>query len=474
MINGTPLENRSMPSAEAAEQVVLGSLMFIKEGVSEVFSLLDVHDFYNISHQKIYKAMLSLYLEKKPLGPLLLMDILEREGELETVGGDIYIRALHENIPYGSNLSAYANLIKEKATLRHLLEVGGHIFEGVYSPNGRTTQDLVEELQSKFYTLSQFAAGKGRLKRCALADLAAEVITSIEDRVREGGLVGLSSGFVGIDNLTNGFKPGELIIVAARPSMGKTTLALNIMENVMKKNKKILFFSIEMDGKSIGDRVCSSLSHVPLQKIIRGNLNDFEWHSLCDVIRDIAGATFEVIDEGVLSPFDVESKVYEFSHHHDGIDLVVIDYLQLMHVKGLKSAGRVEEISAITRSLKGIAKKFKVPLIALSQLNRNLEGRPEKRPMMADLRDSGSIEQDADIILFIFREEVYNKDTTQQGVAEIILSKNRNGALGTIKANFNPIICKFTDLEPTLVQDIDNREKEFKKEKYIGFKESFF
>jgi len=438
MNNGLGTTNPELkipPHSIEAEQAVLGGLMLDNHAWDHVADRITENDFYRFDHRTIYRVMAGLVLQSKPLDIITVSEALERTQELETAGGLSYLGGLAKNTPTSANIAAYADIVRERSVRRRLIEVGGEIAESAFSPSGPAIQ-LLDEAERKVLAIAE-QGGNSNIGPQGIAEVLARAVDRIGTLFQaKSSITGISSGFTDFDHMTSGLQPSDLIIVAGRPSMGKTTFAMNIAEHAVMKNEgAVLIFSMEMPAESSAMRMLASMGRIEQQKIRSGQLEDDDWPRLTSAISMMSSKKLLIDDSGALSPFEVRARARRVARSHHGISLIVIDYLQLMRVPG-HNEHRAAEISEISRSLKSLARELNVPVIVLSQLNRSLEQRPEKRPVMSDLRESGAIEQDADLIVFIYRDEVYHKDSNDKGTAEIIISKQRNGPIGTTRLTF--------------------------------------
>ncbi len=424
------------PYSINAEQSVIGALMLDKQAWDKVADFLIEDDFYRRDHQLIFRAIAQLAERQSPLDVITLSETLEQFGWLEECGGLAYLATLAKETPSAANIVAYAEIVREKSVLRQLIGSGNEIADLAFYPQGRGTIELIESAEQKVFHIADQYRRKGT-GFSPIKPLLAKAIDRIEMLFqKEGHITGASTGFNDFDELTSGLQPSDLVIVAGRPSMGKTTFAMNIAEHVaIKEQVPVAVFSMEMPGEQLAMRMISSLGRIDQHRVRTGKLEDDEWPRMTSAINILAETKLYIDDTPAMTPTEVRARCRRLARENDGkLGLVVLDYLQLMQSPGAES--RVNEISDISRSLKALAKELNVPVIALSQLNRSLEQRPNKRPVMSDLRESGAIEQDADVIVFIYRDEVYNKDTTDKGTAEIIISKQRNGPIGTTRLTF--------------------------------------
>ncbi len=432
----TPASLKIPPHSIEAEQAVLGGLLLDNDAWDHVVDRLSENDFYRLDHRTIYRTMCDLSLRSKPIDIITVSEILGRNKELENVGGLAYLGELAKNTPTAANIGAYADIVRERAILRRLIDAGAEITESAFEPGGRSAVELLDEAERKVFAIAEHGGHKSEGP-----EIISEVLARTVDRIdalfhAKSAITGISSGFNDFDKMTCGLQAADLIVVAGRPSMGKTTFAMNIAEHaVMKQSGPVLMFSMEMPAESLGMRMLASLGRIEQQRIRSGQLHDEDWPRLTSAISMLSSKKLLIDDSGALSPFEVRAKARRVARVHGSLSMIIIDYLQLMRVPGY-SENRAAEISEISRSLKALARELSVPVIVLSQLNRGLEQRPEKRPVMSDLRESGAIEQDADLIVFIYRDEVYHKDSLDKGTAEIIIAKQRNGPIGTVRLTF--------------------------------------
>lgn len=433
------------PYSIEAEQSVLGSLMIDNSAWEHVVDILEEKDFYRHEHRVIFRAIELLEQKQQPFDVVTLAETLKGFGELENVGGELYLFELSKNTPSAGNIKAYATIVHERSVLRQLIGVASDIADTAYHPEGRDSVTLLDEAERKVFEIaSKTSRGSGPQRISTFLAIANERTQLLSETKQT--VTGLSTGFKDFDNKTAGLQASDLIIVAGRPSMGKTTFAMNIAESAaMDSGKPVLIFSMEMPGDALALRMMSSLGDIELQKLRTGDLSDHDWPRVASVIGMLSEKQLFIDDTPALTPTELRSRARRVAREHGQLGLIVIDYLQLMRVGG-NSENRTAEISEISRSLKALAKELQVPVIALSQLNRSLEQRADKRPVMSDLRESGAIEQDADVISFIYRDVVYNPDTRDKDVAEIIIAKQRNGPIGKIRLLFQGSYTRFKDL----------------------------
>ncbi len=443
------------PHSVEAEQSVLGGLMLDNNAWEQVADVLVEKDFYRRDHQLIFNAIEQLMEKAQPVDVVTLAEYHDQRGELDKVGELAYLGTLARNTPSAANIAAYANIVRERSILRQLIQIGNNIANMAFTPEGRNSEEMLDTAERHVFEIAEKGAKRGggfvQVK---------EVLSSVVDRIdqlfeQDSGITGLPTGFIDFDEQTSGLQPADLIIVAGRPSMGKTTFAMNIAENAAIQAKApVAIFSMEMPADSLAMRMLSSLGRIDQHRLRTGKLNDEDWPRLTSAIQLLNDAPLFIDDTGGLSPTELRARARRLKREH-GLSLIVVDYLQLMQgsSNGRQAENRATEISEISRSLKALAKELNVPVIALSQLNRSLEQRPNKRPVMSDLRESGAIEQDADIIVFIYRDEVYNEDSAEKGKAEIIISKQRNGPIGKIDLTFQGKYTRFDNFAAAYYQD---------------------
>ena len=432
--------------AREAERAVLGGLMLETHRFDTVIQVIKENDFDGKDHQIIFQSMSELVEENKPLDPLTVSEKLDNKNSLNKVGGKDYLIELATSTPSAANLEAYAEIIRQRSITRKLMKANSDISELISNPQGQDGASLLDKAESMIFALND----ETNLNDQNLQSMR-ELIPSTMDRLHElsnksDGLIGSSTGFKDLDNKLQGLQKGDLVVVAGRPSMGKTSFAMNIAENVLlddDSNGAVLIFSLEMPGESLTTRLLSGMTKLNQQNVRSGMLKDDELRILLQQSEKLKNMPLWIDDSSILSPIELRAKARRLARtEKDGLSLIVVDYLQLMQLP-LSIENRVNQISEISRSLKSLAKELNVPVIALSQLNRAVEQRPNKRPIMADLRDSGAIEQDADVILFIYRDEVYNEDSEQGNKAEIIIGKQRNGPIGTVNLTFLKEFTRF-------------------------------
>lgn len=424
------------PHSIQAEQSVLGGLMLDNQTWDTVADRISEADFYRRDHRLIYRAIAELAEHQDPFDVITLSEWLDSQNELENAGGLAYLGTLVKDTPSAANILAYANIVRDRSVLRQLIHVGTEISDSAFVTDGRETSELLENAERNVFKIAeQRQRGQGGFS--TIKNLLAKAVDKIELLYEQDGeITGASTGFNDLDEKTSGLQPADLIIVAGRPSMGKTTIAMNMAENVaLKSGLPVAVFSMEMPGEALAMRMMSSLGRIDQHKVRTGKLDDDDWPRLTSAINLLAETKLFIDDTPALSPTEVRSRARRLTREHGQLGLIVLDYLQLMQSPS-SGDNRVQQISDISRGLKALAKELNVPVMALSQLNRNLEQRPNKRPVMSDLRESGAIEQDADLILFVYRDEVYNEDSPDKGIAEVIIGKQRNGPLGTVRLTF--------------------------------------
>ena len=424
------------PNSIQAEQSVLGALMLDNQTWDSIADKVGESDFYRKDHRLIFSTIEKLAEKQIPFDVITISETLESIGELENAGGLSYLGLLAKDTPSAANIVTYANIVRDRSVLRQLIHVGTEISDSAFNTEGRETADLLENAEREVFKIAeQRQRGQGGFM--PIRSLLAKAVDRIEIMFgQEGSITGASTGFTELDRLTSGLQPADLIIVAGRPSMGKTTIAMNMAENVaIKSGQPVAVFSMEMPGDSLAMRMMSSLGRIDQHKVRTGKLEDDDWPRLTSAMSLLAETKLFIDDTPALSPTEVRSRARRLTREHGQLGLIVLDYLQLMQSPS-SGENRVQQISDISRSLKALAKELNVPVVALSQLNRNLEQRPNKRPVMSDLRESGAIEQDADLIIFVYRDEVYNEDSPDKGIAEIIIGKQRNGPLGVVRLTF--------------------------------------
>src|SRR5947207_1477379 len=433
------------PQNLEAEESVLGAMMLSPGAIGAVSEVLDASDFYRESHARIYRAALALYAKGEPVDAITLVDELEERGELDEIGGRVRIHELAALVPASANAGHYARIVREMATLRGLIRVGGEISILGWERPGETT-DLVDRAEQIVFDLSQARVTSEFSHIEELLKDSFERITALYEAGAD--VTGTPSGYRDLDRLTSGFQPGNLIIVAARPSMGKSGLGLCVATNLaVREERPVAIFTLEMSKSEVTQRFMCSEAKVESQRLRTGKLAADDWPRLTAACDRLAKAPIYVDDTGSITMMEIRSKARRLKSREPNLGLIVVDYLQLM-TSGASVENRVQEVSQISRQLKVLARDLDVPILAMSQLSRAVEQRHDKRPILSDLRESGSIEQDADLVMFIYRDEYYNDESDQQGIAEVHLAKHRNGPTDTVKLSFLKRYAKFADLAP--------------------------
>ncbi len=432
------------PHSLEAEQSVLGGLMLSNAAFDDVSELVTEVDFYRRDHRLIFRAMIQLVAEDKPFDVVTLGEVLDNSDLLEEASGMAYLAELAKNTPSVANIKAYADIVRERSVLRQMIQVSNEIADSAFSPEGRSSSDILDEAERKVFAIAEQGTKQGG--PVGIKDILKNTVDKIDELFTSGdAITGVTTGFKDLDEITSGMQTSDLIIVAARPSMGKTTFAMNLVENAaIRTGKPVLVFSMEMPSESLVMRMIASLGRIDQTRVRNGKLEEDDWPRFNSAISMLAEQKLFIDDGASLSPSEVRARARRIARDQGEIGMIMVDYLQLMQVPGAES--RVAEISEISRSLKALAKELECPVVALSQLNRGLEQRPNKRPINSDLRESGAIEQDADVIMFIYRDEVYNEESEDKGIAEIIIGKQRNGPIGTTRLAFVGKYSRFEDL----------------------------
>ncbi len=440
------------PNSIEAEQSLIGGLMLDHLAWEKVADVIGADDFYRKDHRLIFSAIANLVETSNPCDVVTVSEYLDNRGELDQAGGLEYIATLANETPGAANARAYARILRERAVLRALINAGNEISGSAFATDGRMANELVDEAERLVFEIAE-KGSRGRLGFKPLKKILPEAVDRIDVlHQSEGDITGVPTGFTEFDKLTAGLQPGELVVIAGRPSMGKTTLAINIAENAAIGSKvPTAIFSMEMPSQQLAFRMISSLGRVDQTHLRTGRFPDEDWSRINTAVQLMSDAPIFIDDSAALSPTDIRARSRRLQREH-GLGLIVVDYLQLMEVPG-NTENRATEISEISRSLKALAKELELPIIALSQLNRSVEQRTDKRPVMSDLRESGAIEQDADLILFIYREEVYNQDTPRKGIADISIAKQRNGPIGDFPLTFVGRYTKFENWMPESYAD---------------------
>jgi len=434
---------KTLPQNMEAEQAVLGGILIDNEAIHQVLEIIEVEDFYRESHRKIFLVFLELYEQNQPIDLVTVCEALQKKQQLEEVGGATFLASLVEVIPTASNIIYYAKIVKEKSILRKLITRATYIINQCVAPTDENIEEILDRAEQTIFEVSQ---ERIQTSYYSLKDVIKSTFQTIQSITQKDSYItGIPTGFIDFDRLTSGFQPSDLIIIAGRPSMGKTAFALNIAANAASKHKiPVGIFSLEMSKEQLTTRMLCAEAKVDSKKLRSGFLAEHDWQLLIEAASVLSEAPIFVDDTPAISVLELRAKARRLKSEHN-ISLIIIDYLQLMKGKG-GNERREQEISEISRSLKALAKELNIPVIALSQLNRKVEDRENKRPRLADLRESGAIEQDADLIVFLYRDEVYNQreDNPNRGMAEVIIGKHRNGPLGKVKLAF---LEKFTSFE---------------------------
>jgi replicative DNA helicase len=437
------------PHSLEAEQAVLGGLLIAPTAWDNVADVVGSQDFYRPDHRLIFDGIGALAASGKPCDVVTVSEYLERTGRLEDAGGLAYLGTLARDTPTAANVRAYAEIVRERSLLRQLITVGTDIASSVFNNEGSSARDLVDRAEQGVFQIAE-AGSRGKDGAVAVRTLLPEIIDQIDElHTNPDKPRGLNTGFADFDKLTGGLRPGDLIIIAGRPSMGKSALAVNIAEYAAVNpsiRASVAIFSMEMPSDQVVTRMLSSIGSVPLGSLRSGRISDEDWVRITGATSQLSEAKIFIDETPALTPTELRARARRIKREH-GLGLVVVDYLQLMQVPGTKE-NRATEIAEISRGLKVLAKELAVPVIALSQLNRGVEQREHKKPVMSDLRESGAIEQDSDIILLIYRDEVYNKETTKKGIAEIDVAKHRNGEIGTFLLTFQGQYTRFVNFAP--------------------------
>ncbi|GAB3553338.1 replicative DNA helicase [Noviherbaspirillum agri] len=437
---------RVPPHSIEAEQSVLGGLLLDNAAWDRIADFVGEDDFYRYDHRIIFQHIVKLINATKPADVITVFEALSTSGKAEEVGGLTYLNALAQNTPSAANIRRYAEIVRDRGVLRKLITVSDEIATQAFNPQGKEVKQMLDEAESKIFAIAEEGA-RGAQGFQAIQPLLTEVVERIDElynRDNQNDITGVPTGFIDLDRMTSGLQPGDLVIVAGRPSMGKTAFSLNIGENVaIDSGLPVAVFSMEMGGAQLAMRMLGSVGRLDQSRLRVGKLNDEDWPRLTHAIQKMNEAQLYIDETPALSPIEMRARARRLSRQCGRLGLIIVDYLQLMSGNGGGGENRATEISEISRSLKGLAKELHCPVIALSQLNRSLEQRPNKRPVMSDLRESGAIEQDADVILFIYRDQVYNPDSPDKGTAEIIIGKQRNGPIGTVRLTFLGEYTKF-------------------------------
>ena len=434
------------PYSLEAEQAIIGGLMLDNSSWDKVQDKLCADDFYRTEHRILFRVIQDLAAKHQPFDVVTILNGLLLLEEIDLAGGEAYLFEIANNTPSVANIVSYADIVREKSVQRQLIQVASDIADSAYHPKQRDVVELLDFAEQKVFAIAEQTPSKGGPEN--IKSVLARAVERIDELYHKGtSITGLSTGLKDLDKLTSGLQRSDLIIVAGRPSMGKTTFVMNMAEHAAIETKlPVLVFSMEMPADSLAMRMMSSLGRIDQHRIRTGQLTDEDWPRVTSSVHMLSDAPLFIDDTPGLSPAEMRARSRRLMREHGQLGLIVVDYLQLMQVPGFKADNRTAEISEISRSLKSLAKELSVPVVALSQLNRSLEQRQDKRPVMSDLRESGAIEQDADVICFIYRDEVYHEDSPDKGSAEIIIAKQRNGPIGKIKVAFLGQFTRFEDL----------------------------
>lgn len=433
------------PHSIEAEQSVIGGLLLDNTAMDRIADVISEQDFYRHDHKLIFHYLHRLIITSRPADVVTVFEALTLAGKQDEAGGLVYLNALAQNTPSAANIRRYSEIVHDRALLRRLISTADEISGSAFQPKGREVRQLLDEAESKILSIAEEGT-RNEQGFVEIKPLLAQVVERIDTLYHQDNpndVTGTPTGFVDLDRMLSGMHPGQLIIIAGRPSMGKTALSMNIAEHVaIDYALPVAVFSMEMPGEQLVTRMIGSVGRLDAHRLRTGKLNDEEWPKLTHAVQKMGDAQIFIDEQGALNPIELRARARRLSRQCGQLGLIVVDYLQLMSAS-MSGENRATEISEISRSLKGLAKELNVPIVALSQLNRGLEQRPNKRPIMSDLRESGAIEQDADVILFIYRDEVYNPDSQDKGIAEIIVAKQRNGPIGTVSLTFSGQYTKF-------------------------------
>ncbi|MTV37869.1 replicative DNA helicase [Duganella radicis] len=436
---------RVPPHSIEAEQSVIGGLLRDNASFDRIADMMQPEDFYRYDHRIIFEQIVRMINGSKPADVITVFENLTQLGKAEDVGGLAYLNAMAQNTPSAANIRRYAEIVRDRSVLRQLITVADDISGQAFSPQGKETKEILDEAESRIFAIAEQGA-RGAAGWLAVQPLLTQVVERIDElysRENQSEITGVPTGFIDLDRMTSGLQPGDLVIVAGRPSMGKTAFSVNIGENVaIEAGLPVAIFSMEMGGAQLAMRMLGSVGQLDQHRLRTGRLNDEDWPRLTHAIQKMNDAQVFIDETPALNPIEMRARARRLARQCGKLGLIIVDYLQLM--QGSKAGdNRASEISEISRSLKGLAKELGCPVIALSQLNRSLEQRPNKRPVMSDLRESGAIEQDADVIIFLYRDEVYNADSPDKGTAEIIIGKQRNGPIGAVRLTWIGQYTKF-------------------------------
>lgn len=443
---------RVPPHSIEAEQSVIGGLLRDNAAFDRIADMMQPEDFYRYDHRIIFEQIVRMINASKPADVITVFENLTQLGKADDVGGLTYLNAMAQNTPSAANIRRYAEIVRDRSVLRQLITVADDISGQAFSPQGKETKEILDEAESRIFAIAEQGA-RGAAGWLAVQPLLTQVVERIDElysRENQSEITGVPTGFIDLDRMTSGLQGGDLVIVAGRPSMGKTAFSVNIGENVaIEAGLPVAIFSMEMGGAQLAMRMLGSVGQLDQHRLRTGRLNDEDWPRLTHAIQKMNDAQVFIDETPALNPIEMRARARRLARQCGKLGLIIVDYLQLM--QGSKPGdNRASEISEISRSLKGLAKELGCPVIALSQLNRSLEQRPNKRPVMSDLRESGAIEQDADVIIFLYRDEVYNADSPDKGTAEIIIGKQRNGPIGAVRLTWIGAYTKFGNYSGSL------------------------
>ncbi|WP_081570058.1 replicative DNA helicase [Moraxella catarrhalis] len=439
------------PHSIEMERSLLASLMSINDSFEDIENIINANDFYGERHKKIFDAISHLARVNEPYDSIMVHDYLSRIGQLVSAGGEGYLITINQSTANYFNLINYAEKVREMSVYRQLISSANHMLNLAYHPKKQTITEILDTIESDIFRIGEsFAKGSSKTGPQRIDDVMANVVTQLNDiRLRPNGLIGLDTGFIELNNKTLGFQNGNLIILAARPAMGKTALALNFAQSALMSNKAVAIFSMEMPAESIAMRMLAAWGSIDMKRLMSANMNEDEWGRFMNGVTLLQDKHLYIDDRSDLSPSEIRATCRRIAKNHpDGLGFVLIDYMQLMRVPGMGD-NKVNEMGEISRSLKALARELNCPVVALSQLNRKVEDRPNKRPLISDIRESGQIEQDADLILFVYRHHYYHQDKDDiKHLAEVIIGKNRQGERGKVPLKFIGEYVRFDDLIP--------------------------
>ncbi|MDH4288064.1 MAG: replicative DNA helicase [Aquincola sp.] len=441
---------RVPPHSIESEQSVLGGLLLDNSAWDRAGDLLTESDFYRYEHKAIYKAIGDLVTASKPADVITVYEQLQNRGKADECGGIAYLNALAQSVPGAANLRRYAEIVRERAILRKLIQASDEIATNAFNPQGRSVSQILDEAEGRVFQIGE-EGQRSKQGFHSMDQLVVQLIDRVTELHENGAedVTGVRTGFYELDKMTAGLQPGDLVVLAARPSMGKTAFALNIAENVaVAEGLPVVVFSMEMGASQLALRMVGSLGRIDQTHLRTGRLNDDEWGRLSDAVDRLKSASVFIDETPALNPAELRARARRQARICGRLGLIVVDYLQLMSASSGSEENRATELGEISRGLKALAKELQCPVMALSQLNRSVESRNDKRPMMSDLRESGAIEQDADVIMFIYRDDYYNKESKEPGIAEIVIGKQRNGPVGTLKLTFLKPLTRFDNLAP--------------------------